>query len=244
MTDELPINAEVVAPFIPRWLEECNLKATPYRVTCHLWSYGRGRCFPSLETIAERCRLNIKTVKSTIKELESLGLVTRQKRKAAGVRFSNEYLLTGPKEAPVKTQPAQSEPRLTGPKETPPNRPKGGPRNVTSLNVTKVNEELHLSSSDELPEILWKNTPPKGRERSSQKQLHQAWVKIPAAARPSHQQIIQALAAWKRSDAWTADSGKYVPGIHRWVNDRKWQDLPQPAKGNFKGFDEEIDIPT
>jgi Helix-turn-helix domain len=244
MSDDLSADQEVVAPFIPRWLEECNLKATPYRVICHLWSYGRGRCFPSLETIASRCRLNLKTVKSTTRELESLGLVTRKKRKAAGVRFSNEYLLTGPKEAPVKLQPAQKEPHLTGPIETPPNRPKRSPRNVTSLNVTKMNEDMLLSVSDELPEIIWKNTPPKGRERSSREDLRKAWVKIPPTVRPSHQEVIRALDAWKRSDAWTTDSGKWVPGIHRWVNARKWQDLPEPAKGNFKGFDEEIDIPT
>ena len=125
-------------PFIPIWMDQAGFTPHQFRVLCHLWSRGQGRCYPSMETIATCCKINLKTAKRTIKELESHGFIERRKRKAPGIRFSNEYILTGPKGTPVKNEPAQKEPPLTGPKGTPPNRPKSGPGNDTSLNDTSL----------------------------------------------------------------------------------------------------------
>jgi hypothetical protein len=138
-------------PFIPLWLENADLTPQQYRVICHFWSRGQGRCFPSLPTIATSCKLNLKTVKSSIKQLEARGLVTRQKRKEPGIRFANEYILTGPNGAPVKSEPAQMEPHLTGPKETPANRPKWSPTNDTPLNDSPLNENKELFPVESKP---------------------------------------------------------------------------------------------
>ncbi len=134
------MSEEFKKPFIPIWMDQAGFTPHQYRIVGHFWSRGQGTCFPSLETIATCCKVNIKTVKRTIKELEILGFVQRSKRKAPGVRFSNEYILTGPNQAPVKSQPAQKEPPLTGPNQAPPNRPKRDPGNDTPLSDTSLNE--------------------------------------------------------------------------------------------------------
>lgn len=93
--------------------------------------------------------------------------------------------------------------------------------------------EIVLKKKNPLQELvnsIWKNTPPKGRERSSKKQLEDALKKIPAKDRPEQAAIIDALEAWKVSELWSKDGGQYVAGIHRWVNDRKWESPPEPAK--------------
>jgi hypothetical protein len=184
------------------------------------------------------------TVINAIKELELRGLVTRRKRKSKGIRFANEYILTGPKGAPVKNEQVPLGHRLTGPKGAPGNRSIWGTGNDTSVNASPLNEtplfavEVLPSAEatpamknplQELVNTIWKNTPPKGRERSSKKQLEDALKKIPAKDRPEQAEIIAALEAWKVTELWSKDGGQYVAGIHRWVNDRKWESPPEPA---------------
>ena len=82
---------------------------------------------------------------------------------------------------------------------------------------------------EKLADAVWQITPPKGRERSSKKLLHDALKKIPKPLMPSQEEILIALDAWGKSDSWTKSNGEYVPGIHRWINDRKWELIPEPA---------------
>jgi hypothetical protein len=236
---------DLMVPFIPLWMEQAELTPHQYRVLGKLWSHGRGRCFPSVQNIAESCKINLKTAKRTLRELESMGFIERRKRKAAGVRFANEYILTGPKGAPVKLKQDQKEPHLTGPKETPPNRPISSPTKDTPGKDTPLKETHVGSPADldlklegdppapvrglrpDLAERVWNLTPAKGRERSSKKQLSDALRRLPKGI--EDETIIAALEAWNRSEAWAKDSGRFVPGIHRWVNDRKWETAPEPA---------------
>jgi hypothetical protein len=113
------------------------------------------------------------------------------------------------------------------------------PENDTSLNDPPLLEVEFLPAVEtfapkkiplkELVDIIWKNTPQKGRERSSKKLLENALKKIPAKDNPGQAEIIRALEAWKVSELWLKDGGQYVAGIHRWVNDRKWDSPPEPA---------------
>jgi len=40
--------------------------------------------------------MEVKTVQRAIRELEGMGMLIRRKRKAPGIRNSNQYFLTGP----------------------------------------------------------------------------------------------------------------------------------------------------
>lgn len=77
---------------------------------------------------------------------------------------------------------------------------------------------------------LWRRAPKKGRERSSRRQLANAWSRIPAGERPPDTDLLEALERWKQGEKWTRDGGDFVEGIHRWIGNRAWRDVPEPAE--------------
>jgi len=187
-----------------------------------------------MDTIAACCKLNLKTVKSSIKELEARGLVTRQKRKAPGIRNANEYILNGPNGAPVKSEPAQMEPLLIGPKETPSNRPKRSPKNDTPLNDSPLNENKELFPI-EFP-----------FESDAFKAAWKLWIQhrkeikkpiTPTSTKLQFKELLEigeqrAIAAIRHSikQGW---QGIYEPSSNG----------SRPDKPKFKGIQETLDIP-
>ena len=76
-------------------------------------------------------------------------------------------------------------------------------------------------------DILWKAAVPMARTRSTKFQCRQEWNKIPHADRPPVAQVIEALKIWNRCEEWKKDGNAYVPGLHRWIKNRQWEDLPE-----------------
>ena len=87
-------------------------------------------------------------------------------------------------------------------------------------------------------ETLWKAAPKQARERSSRKQLEDAWKRTPVGMRPEPAEALMALEAWKLSESWTKDDGQFVKGIHLWVKNRQWRDAPDKAKPRPKNPNE------
>ena len=42
--------------------------------------------------------------------------------------------------------------------------------------------------------------------------------------------IMDGLEAWKRSDRWTEEGGRYVPSAAKWLRDRRWEITPPAGK--------------
>jgi hypothetical protein len=76
-------------------------------------------------------------------------------------------------------------------------------------------------------DMLWKAAPPMARIRSSKYKCRAAWNRIPAAGRPPVQELLAALRAWMRCAEWRKDDGQFVPGLHRWIGDHQWENLPE-----------------
>jgi len=76
-------------------------------------------------------------------------------------------------------------------------------------------------------DLLWKAAVPMARMRSSKLQCRQAWNQIPVSERPSVTKAIEALKAWNGCEEWKKDGNAYVPGLHRWIRNRQWEDLPE-----------------
>ncbi|MEJ2816395.1 hypothetical protein [Caulobacter sp. CCG-8] len=70
-------------------------------------------------------------------------------------------------------------------------------------------------------EEIWKSTPRKGRERSSQKDLQRA---LAAAVRRGHrpEAIAAALRAYYASPDATKDGGEFARGVHRLIQEDRW----------------------
>tara|TARA_R110000772_G_scaffold171640_1_gene283547 strand:- start:3237 stop:3974 length:738 start_codon:yes stop_codon:yes gene_type:complete len=93
-------------------------------------------------------------------------------------------------------------------------------------------EENSCPSPDEktILALIWGMAPSKAKSRSSKKQVAAEWKKIKAADRPSEDDLALSFTAWTKSDDWTKDRGEFVPGLHLWFKNRKWEDAPEPAK--------------
>jgi hypothetical protein len=97
-------------------------------------------------------------------------------------------------------------------------------------------DSLLSGKPDEYPPAfmeLWHAFPRVAKDRSSKKKSFAAWKKIPAGKRTV---LVKALDAWKRSQEWVKESGKYIPGAHRWIGEGKWEDRPAPAEGSEGEF--------
>lgn len=98
------------------------------------------------------------------------------------------------------------------------------------------------SDDKEIVDLIWIKSSQKGRERSSRKSLAQEWSKIPKGERPTREVIDAALDAWRLSEKWQTGYGE---GIHRWVKERQWENLPEPMRGkhSLNPKENEIEIP-
>jgi hypothetical protein len=87
-------------------------------------------------------------------------------------------------------------------------------------------------------EELWNASLPIARNRSSKLKVKKAWDAIPKRERPVLSDAIAALKRWNRCDAWRKDSNQFVPGLHRWITDRQWENLPEtddrPAPSRYR----------
>jgi hypothetical protein len=77
---------------------------------------------------------------------------------------------------------------------------------------------------------FWQCVPRMGRERSSRKQAASEWTRMKCDG--IAETVMAGLKAWKASEAWTKDGGQFVPGIHRWLKNRQWENIPEPAAAN------------
>ena len=44
------------------------------------------------------------------------------------------------------------------------------------------------------------------------------------------QEMLQALKCWNRCKEWRKDGNEFVPGLHRWIKLRQWENLPEDVK--------------
>lgn len=74
---------------------------------------------------------------------------------------------------------------------------------------------------------LWKSALPTARTRSSKIQCRTEWNRIPKHERPAISIALDALRIWNRCEEWKKDGNAYVPGLHRWIKSRQWENLPE-----------------
>ena len=75
-------------------------------------------------------------------------------------------------------------------------------------------------------DLLWKAALPISRQRSSKHQCRVAWHRLPANERPPIAVAVAALKAWNQCDQWTKDRNAYAKGLHLFISNRLWEDVP------------------
>jgi hypothetical protein len=95
----------------------------------------------------------------------------------------------------------------------------------------------------DVPEIafIWSNSPSAGKMRSSKKQLAEAWKKL--RIKPTIEELKTGLDAWNKCPKWRDG---YAEGIHIWLTNEQWENLPEAAtnkpNGHHKGIEEIIPL--
>lgn len=87
--------------------------------------------------------------------------------------------------------------------------------------------EAAPDQKDDLLSALWDAAPDMARTRSSRHKCNIAWHRIPALSRPTVEQAVAALLAWKKDPEWKKDGGQFVPALDRWIRERRWVDPPK-----------------
>jgi hypothetical protein len=102
-------------------------------------------------------------------------------------------------------------------------------RNSNSKGNSKSNSKDSIVSTEtkELLLSLWNNTPKSSRNRSSKKKVAEAWKRV--ESKPDQETLLNAINAWCRCEDWKKDSGQFIPGLHIWIKDEKWESLPEAA---------------
>lgn len=91
------------------------------------------------------------------------------------------------------------------------------------LTTNQTGEKGPLTAID----LLWQAALPMSRCRSSKQQCRTAWGLIPISARPTNDELLHALKTWNKCEQWKAEGGVFVPGLHRFIKHRMWEDLPE-----------------
>lgn len=91
---------------------------------------------------------------------------------------------------------------------------------------------------------LWKTALTTARTRSSKQQCRIEWNRIPRHERPTIQVALEALRTWNRCEEYKKDGNTYVPGLHRWIKARQWENLPEvstrDAPSRYRSIPKEI----
>tara|TARA_R110001592_G_scaffold71939_3_gene219541 strand:+ start:4806 stop:5543 length:738 start_codon:yes stop_codon:yes gene_type:complete len=87
--------------------------------------------------------------------------------------------------------------------------------------------EVTLTSQQSVSTVLkalWEAAPEKARRRSSKKQVLDAWKAT--KEKPDQEDMLHALEAWMRCEDWTKSNGDFVQGLHLWIKNRQWENVP------------------
>lgn len=104
---------------------------------------------------------------------------------------------------------------------------------VTQAEAEAEAEKNTCPQADVLAKI-WNICPSLGKSRSSKKQVADAWRKIPSKDKPDDDALLGSFDEWIRSDDWTKDDGSFVPGLHLWIKNQKWEVTPTKTQSHKK----------
>jgi|GEM_PF-2672634 len=226
----------------------------------------RGECWLSYATIAHESGIGRSTARKHLKILRAAGEVTwTQRFDAAGDLDSNLYVVT------MRGRLPDSPPRPQGATPTPPDgggvgyqmaegRPPGShkapikpPFEATPLSVVPpdtfslIEEKETPPRQDHVTDALWEVALQNSKTRAhSKKKVREAWEKIPKRERPPIEDAVKALKVWNRSEEWRKQDHQFARGLHLWIRDRQWENLPDsdgPAPSRYRNTPKPLPTP-
>lgn len=75
--------------------------------------------------------------------------------------------------------------------------------------------------------------------KSHEDEARSAWIFLDPAVIP---EVMRSLEAWKRSDAWAEDGGKWIPNAANWLTKGLWRDVPPSRSGDRPLDADELEV--
>lgn len=170
-----------------------------------------GRAYPSVPTLAKKCRMRERNAQYILAELVGSGELSTQRGK--GPRGSNVYRIKLASLGVQHSAPMQQSAPLQGVAPHPCN-------GVHLTPATHCTQTINEPSANRQSFVdFWKAYPKKVGRSDAQK----AWekLKLDAVLLAS---ILDALKSQALSADWQKDGGKFIPHAKTWINGRRWED--------------------
>lgn len=186
-----------------------------------------GSCYPSIPTLSQKTRLNLRTVRRLIDELIESGELELLVK--GGGRTHSEYriVIEGGHFAPGVSDPGGVRPPQGGlqtPSEgvsdplregvTPPEPSYN--RHLTTIEPEKDVREAAFES-------FWTNYP--GRRKTDKQKCKSWWMRN--IRQEEYGDVYRGLTKWMDSPDWKKNNGEYIPMPYTWLNNRRWQTPPE-----------------
>ena len=171
-----------------------------------------GRAYPSVPTLARKCRMKERNAQYILSELVESAELTIQRGK--GPRGSNVYRIKLASLGVQHSAPVQYDAPLQ----------QGAPEGCNGVRITPAMEctqtiiepsRNHQSGF----EVFWLAYPKKKAKGDAQK----AWSKLKPNGDLTDS-ILKAIEVQKISEDWTKENGKFIPYPASWLNGRRWED--------------------
>jgi hypothetical protein len=215
---------------------------------------GDGVCFPGQDSIAAQAACTDRTVRAVLTAFEQRGVIARvHRQRRDGSRTSDEIRLVAFASANRKEMPE-------GQPEAASTRPTGNPRTsnrkstsiqpeqISGLTTFEPSEEpsgepspvlsvapkaRRTPTPDEV-DAIWNDAPRLARQRSSKADVNRS---LTSALRRGHS--VGAVAAGLRAAyASPSYSGDHAKGIHRLIENDRWQSFAEPEKPASSAWDD------
>jgi hypothetical protein len=171
-----------------------------------------GRAYPSIPTLARKCRMKERNAQYILAELVESGELSAQRGK--GPRGSNVYRI---KLASLGVQ--QSAPlQYVAPLQQSAPNPCNGVRITPATECTQTTIESSKNHQHDF-DRFWKAYPKKTAKGDALK----AWKKLKVDS-SLLDLILKAIDQQKTSEAWTKDKGQFIPYPATWLNGQRWED--------------------
>jgi hypothetical protein len=203
---------------------ESTTKLVCLTIGCHMAMDGSG-CFPSYARIAEESGLNRITVIRHVQKAADAGLLSVEERFVVGAsghteNTSNQYRATMPMVVAQGYHPSCT--------EQPPLVAQGYP-NYSSLTTQLTNTPVVPKSTSKVKQsesfkAFWEQYPLKvGKPKALL-----SWTA--QRCDDCAPEVLAGLERWKATSKWRRDGGRYVTYPTTWLNQRRWEDNPEPER--------------
>lgn len=202
-----------------------SLTELQFRCLCMIGTYlGEGQsAFPSQSTLADDLSVTREAVNKAIKVLREKGYIRAQTRyRNDGGQTSNLYQVI--LDLPVTPCDPEITPGVIAEEHTPCERI-GSHQEDTQSKIPKRTDSSDRLV-DEAVELLWKITPDVSRKRSSRKELAAAIRALKGKHDPAD--LAYALKECIDDPQMVRDQHKYLPAIHRWIRDGRYESFLPP----------------